>query len=171
MARSLFPHVSPSFNNKIEEIYINGLLHNLGIAVLVHLFPREMEEVFLQTNSGEDSSVTACTKTILGIDQHQAGGWLARRWGLPPDMVAVMEHHKELDYQQDYWPVVQTVGYCARQAGNLFHGIGAFTDSELLTSLGIPESVVAVTRQALDWQMEDIKALAAQMANGEVCNG
>ena len=170
MAQSFFPHLPSSQKKNIDTIYINGLLHNLGIAVLVHLCPREMEEVFLQAKR-EDCSVTTCIKETLGIDQNQAGAWLGRRWGLPVDIVLVMEHHKELDYQQDYWPIVQITGYCARQAGNLFLGNETFLETNQLVSLGIPEAVVDVTRQALERQMEDIKALASQMANGEEQHG
>ena len=170
MAQSLFPHL-PSFQKKnIDTIYINGLLHNLGIAVLVHLCPQEMEEVFLKVKR-EDCSVTTCIKETLGIDQNQAGAWLGRRWGLPLDIVLVIEHHKDPGYQQDYWPIVQIAGYCARQAGNLFFGKETFLESKQLGMLGIPEAVVDVTRQAIERQMEDIKALASQMANGEAQHG
>jgi HD-like signal output (HDOD) protein len=166
MAQSLFPHLPTSYKRNIDTIYINGLLHNLGIAVLVHLCPHEMEEAFLKAKR-ENCPVTTCIKESFGIDQNQAGAWLGRRWGLPIDIVLVMEHHKDPDYQQDYSPIVQITGYCARQAVNLFLGKEAFLEIQQLVLLGIPEAVVDVTRQALERQMEDIKALASQMANGE----
>ena len=170
MAQSFFPHLPSSLKNDIDTIYIDGLLHNLGIAVLVHLCPHEMEAVFLQAKR-EDCSVTTCIEQTFGIDQNQAGAWLGRRWGLPLDIVLVMEHHKELDYQQDFWPIVQISGYCARQACNLYLGKEAFPETKQLVLLGIPEAVIDVTRQALERQMEDIKALASQMANGEEQHG
>jgi HD-like signal output (HDOD) protein len=30
---------------EIDNIYMDGLLHNLGFPVLVHLFPNEMDQV------------------------------------------------------------------------------------------------------------------------------
>jgi hypothetical protein len=82
-----------------------------------------------------------------------------------------MEHHKEPDYQQDFWPIVQVTGYCARQAGKLYLGNAAFLETKQLVLLDIPEAVVDVTRQVLERQMEDIRALASQMANGEEQHG
>jgi HD-like signal output (HDOD) protein len=171
MAQSLFPFVSPPLKKDIENIYLNGLLHNLGIAMLVHLFPLEMSKVFSESNSHKDRSVTACVRKVLGIDQNQAGGRFARRWGLPLDIISVMEHHKELDYQQKYWPIVLLVGYCERQAVNLFLRNETINETNPLTSLGIPEAVIGVTWEKLGRQMEDIKALAGQMAKGGEYNG
>lgn len=171
MAQKLFPHVSPSLKKDIDNIYLNGLLHNLGIAMLVHLFPLEMSKVFLESNSRKDCSVTTCVRKILGFDQNQAGARLALKWGLPPDIISVMEHHKELDYQQKYWPIVLLVGYCERQAGNFFLKNEAFTEISALTSLGIPASVATMTWETLDRQIVDIRALASQMAKGGEYNG
>jgi hypothetical protein len=78
-----------------------------------------------------------------------------------------MEHHKEPEYRQDYWPIVQLVGFCKRQSENLLLGNETFTETSLLTSLGISDAGISTTRLALDRQMEDIKALASQMAKGE----
>jgi HD-like signal output (HDOD) protein len=170
MTQSLFPHLPSASKKNIDTIYINGLLHNLGIAVLVHLCPAEMEEAFLRAKR-EDCPVTACIKQIIGIDQNYAGAWLGRRWGLPLDIVLVMEHHKELNYQQDYWPIVQITGYCASQAGDYFLGNETFLEIKQLVALGIPEAVVEVTCQAMKRQMEDIKAMASLLANGEELHG
>jgi HD-like signal output (HDOD) protein len=54
-----------------------------------------------------------------GMDQAQAGGWLARKWHLPRDIVCVMEHHKLTDYRGEFWPIVLLVGYAERQASRL----------------------------------------------------
>jgi len=90
---------------------------------------------------------------------------------LPIDIVLVMEHHKDPDYQQEYSPIVQITGYCAHQAVNLYLGKETFLETKQVVMLGIPEAVVDVTRQALERQMEDIKALASQMAHGEEQHG
>jgi hypothetical protein len=40
-----FPHMSRDLRGEIDNIYMDGLLHNLGFPVLVHLFPNEMDQV------------------------------------------------------------------------------------------------------------------------------
>lgn len=89
--------------------YLCGLLHGIGQLALVHLYPNAMEQVFSSPELARRGA-RALEREVLGVDHLQVGGWLARKWHLPPPVVVSIEHHFDEDYQGRYWPEVLLVG-------------------------------------------------------------
>lgn len=76
-----------------EEAFIAGFMHNIGVAILAVVFPEEEALVLKKIERGEEQ-ITA-EKSIFGIDHGEVGGWLARKWNLPPLLARpIMEHHR-----------------------------------------------------------------------------
>lgn len=167
ISQSLFVSLDASLRQEIDNIHLNGLLHNLGITVLAHLFPAELGSAFSLPRDNETPRVTDKIRTVLGMDQGQAGGWLARKWHLPRDIVCVMEHHKDTDFRGDFWPIVLLVGYAERQAVRLFtEGVMA-NEPEIESFLGISEVTLERMQHTLEEQLEDLHSMATLMAAGE----
>ncbi len=167
ISQSLLPALDSSLYQEIDNIHLNGLLHNLGVTVLAHLFPTELSRAFSLPFDEEHPSVSDKIRTVLGMDQAQAGGWLARKWHLPRDIVCVMEHHKQPDYRGNFWPIVLLVGYAERQAVRLFREGAVAREPEFESLLGIGESVLEKMHLILDGQLDDLHTMAAMMATGE----
>lgn len=167
MAQSFFPSLPLFLRENLDTIHMNGLLHNLGMAVLAHLYPLELSRAFSPPAESAESSTTERIQRVLGVNQLQAGGWLARKWHLPRDIVLVMEHHKDSGYRGDFWPVVLLVGYCEQQSQRLFDG-GAFSfEPETGALLGIEPAVFDRIHATLDGRLEDLLSMASLMATGE----
>jgi HD-like signal output (HDOD) protein len=167
ISQSLLPALDSSLRQDIDNIHLNGLLHNLGVTVLAHLFPVELSRAFSLAFDEETPSVSDKIRTVLGMDQAQAGGWLARKWHLPRDIVCVMEHHKMVDYRGDFWPIVLLVGYAERQALRLFTNGTVMREPELESLLGIGEPALEKMQLTLDGQLDDLHSMAGLMASGE----
>jgi HD-like signal output (HDOD) protein len=167
LSQALLPNLDASLREEIDNVHLNGLLHNLGITVLAHLFPSELSQAFSLPFTEETPSVTDKIRTVLGMDHAQAGGWLARKWHLPRDIVCVMEHHKEADYRGDFWPIVLLVGYAERRALRLFTNGAVKREPEFEALLGIGEASLEKIQRSLDRQLEDLHAMATLMATGE----
>jgi HD-like signal output (HDOD) protein len=167
IAQSVYPHIDPSLCKEVENAYLNGLLHNLGVAVLVHLFPDEMTRVFADLDGQPGKSLSTCAKAVLGIDQYMAGGWLARRWHLPEDIITVIDHGEEPGYKGEFWPLVLLVRYCAWQASDLFCGREATMRTDFPQVLGIASAAGEKARNAVAAQIEEIGALALKMSRGD----
>jgi HD-like signal output (HDOD) protein len=167
ISQSLFPFLPPFLRWNLDNIHMNGLLHNLGLTVLAHLYPRELSRAFSSPVASAESSTTERIHKELGIGQTQAGGWLARKWHLPRDIVLVMEHHKDAGYRGDFWPVVLLVGYCERQSQRLFEEGVLHIEPDIDALLGIDQEVFDRVRGTLDGQLEDLLSMASFMATGE----
>jgi len=66
-----------------DQIYLSGLLHNLGYLVLAHQFPSKLAAVFALIDESPESNVEALQREHLGVDWVSAGEWLVDRWHLP----------------------------------------------------------------------------------------
>ncbi len=167
ISQSLFAALDISLRREIDNIHLNGLLHNLGITVLAHLFPAELAHALSLPSDDETPGVTDKIRTVLGMDQGQAGGWLARKWHLPRDIVCVIEHHKDTDFRGDFWPIVLLVGYAERQAIRLFTKGAMRSEPEFESFLGLERATLDRMQLTLDGQLEDLHSMASLMATGE----
>ena len=74
-----------------EEVFLAGLLHDLGILFLSQNFPAEYRAVVQQCSSLED--VYAVEQELLGTTHAEVGARMVKYWNLPPVFAEVMLHH------------------------------------------------------------------------------
>lgn len=74
-----------------DTAYLVGLLHNIGELLLVHLFPREMDEAMGRLVDQPGTDLADHERSLLGIDHWGAGGFLMRHWQLPPVVATSIE--------------------------------------------------------------------------------
>jgi HD-like signal output (HDOD) protein len=83
----------------IEAAFIAGLLHDVGQVVLARSFPKEYEKINAE-HSG-DLDIHRTEKAIIGMDHQEAGSYISKRWGLPPDLAAAISEHHRVDKAPD----------------------------------------------------------------------
>ena len=118
----LAAELASGFTNHIDEkqtldpnqLYLYGLLHNIGILVLVNRFPNIMSELFQDAAVDKEKRLIDYEKSTIDFNHHDAGAWLAEKWKLPYEMIDVIEHHHDLSYQGRNSDLVILVGYCSR---------------------------------------------------------
>ncbi len=145
--------------------YLGGLLHNLGLLVLTHLYPAEMAKTYASVDRAQPGSLLVVEREVLGVDHHETGSWLAQRWHLPQEVIAVMSHHHEPDYRGEAWPICLLVGMCARMVQRQ----QAFDEEMLLEidsadTLGIPESRLERAWDACEHQRGEMTEMAKLFA-------
>ncbi|WP_127477566.1 HDOD domain-containing protein [Sulfurivermis fontis] len=145
--------------------YLAGLLHNLGLLALVHLYPDEMAWVFDRLAQEPGLSLAAAETAALGADHLQVGGWLARKWHLPAFAVAAIEHHRDVAYNGEYQPLVRLIGFCAQWAARLQRENEA-VDLGTLTALGIPPVEAESELGEMLAKRDEIALLARLLADG-----
>lgn len=74
-----------------EEMFLGGLLHDIGILFLSQSFPVEYRRVVEQSQCLED--VSPVEREVLGTTHAEVGAKMAERWNLPPVFGEVMLHH------------------------------------------------------------------------------
>ncbi|GIV21283.1 MAG: phosphodiesterase [Armatimonadota bacterium] len=74
-----------------EEMFLTGLLHDLGILFLSQNFPTEYRAVIERCGSIEAASPVE--QELLGITHTEVGARMVEYWNLPPVFAEVMRHH------------------------------------------------------------------------------
>jgi len=74
-----------------EDIFIDGLLHDLGLLVLNIYFPELYAEVL---SAMDNRSLIEAEKSVLGNTHAEIGFWIAEQWNLPDSVLdAILYHH------------------------------------------------------------------------------
>ncbi len=121
LSASIVKELAPNICANKDEMdlsaaYVCGLLHNIGLLVLVHKFRNEMENVFRREPGFHSETSRQTEKEILGLDHAQAGGILARKWHIPDNIIAAVENNHDPLYQGEYWKLSLVVGVSSRIA-------------------------------------------------------
>lgn len=99
-ASSLAKHLRNDLITR-EEVFLAGLLHDIGVLFLSQTFPEEYRSVVAQASSLQE--VVSPEQEILGIDHCTVGALMAEQWNLPPVFSAVMQHHHEPQAQSPFF--------------------------------------------------------------------
>jgi HD-like signal output (HDOD) protein len=84
-----------------QNVYVCGLLHDVGLLVLDQFFPEEFGRN-VEAARSEQRELWVVEDEILGMDHGEIGGLLLGRWSLP-DVVseAVSKHHRPAQATDD----------------------------------------------------------------------
>lgn len=148
------------FRERGDNIYVAGLLHDLGIIVEDQFF-REMFEQALKKSAQEEINLYTAEKATLKIDHAAISRAVADDWDFPDELVHAMGfHHEPTEVEEDFKRVVFTV-YVANyicQREKIGYVDSPFRDMKLfnkcLSSLGIKAKAVDIIVEELK---EEIK--------------
>lgn len=73
-----------------DGVYLAGLLYDIGVLVLVHLFPEEYAQVLPEGEHFPHRELSLIEEERVGISSQTAGAWLVDRWHLPEMIVRVV---------------------------------------------------------------------------------
>jgi HD-like signal output (HDOD) protein len=78
--------------------YLTGLLHNIGLFLLGHQFPREFDVLSRLVAANPEIPLAYLEKFAFGTDHARLGTWLLSMWGLPEDLCVAVAHHHNPEY-------------------------------------------------------------------------
>lgn len=85
-----------------EEIFIAGLLNNIGKLIFATALPEEYDKVLAAMENTPDREERSIQEEILGISEAEAGYAVAQRWGLPEILlVPIKFSHAPEEFHQD----------------------------------------------------------------------
>jgi putative nucleotidyltransferase with HDIG domain len=83
-------------HDKIEELFVSGLLHDIGKIVEMMFLPDEFSKIVAAVNKENILMITA-ENNVMGYSHAEVGKLLAEKWNLPVKLVQVIAHHHHPD--------------------------------------------------------------------------
>ena len=81
-------------HDKIEELFVSGLLHDIGKIVEMMFLPKEFSKMTVLVKN-ENTLLREAEMAVLGYTHAEIGKLLGERWNLPPKLISVIGHHHE----------------------------------------------------------------------------
>jgi putative nucleotidyltransferase with HDIG domain len=136
-----------------EEVFVGGLLHDLGKLFLDQFFP-DQYAITIKLAHQANISIWDAEKSAIGIGHIVVGKRIAERWALPPSLVAMISMHHQPSYARDYTEQVWTThaaNYVARklQLGNSGDDLVTPLAPEVEKWLGFEPPVWALIEQEI----------------------
>lgn len=95
---------------EVEEYFIAGLIHDMGMAALIQISP-EMERIYAPSYRPE-AARHDLEKEILGVSHAELSGMMARKWKFPASLAFAIEfHHSPLSAPKEHRLVALAVSF------------------------------------------------------------
>ncbi len=135
-----------------EEMFLVGLLHDLGILFLSQNFPTEYRLVVESSSTLED--VLSAEQEILGVTHCEVGAKMAEFWNLPPVFAEGMLYHHNPNPESPFFQQVSAV-----YLGDLMsHSIGVGEGSGSLPAMPEPvRELFQLDESAWDWCRREVE--------------
>jgi HD-like signal output (HDOD) protein len=138
---------------KAEELYLAGMMHDVGYLVLDRFYPGELDEA-IRVAHAEKITVAAAEQKLFGFDHGDVGGMLARKWGLPkPLEQAIHFHHRvaEDDVHPELTSIVSVADFLAHQAGLTNNSPAEATQLDACAGqlVGLPDQQLSVVSEVM----------------------
>lgn len=143
-----------------DELFVAGLIHDMGILVERQAFPEKLTEV-ISAYSKQGGDFLELENAIIGANHQQFGGGLTTRWKFPRHLRAACGFHHNPDALsaelQKLGNVVKIADVlcCQEKLGFFYtHEKGQITDA-MLEDIGISREQLDETRAELPEQLAD----------------
>ena len=76
-----------------DQLFLIGLLHDIGYLVLAYLDTRLSDELHTRLAEEPDRPMMEIEQELLDVTHSELGAQLARNWGLPNEVISVLRYH------------------------------------------------------------------------------
>lgn len=147
---------------KSEELYIAGMMHDVGWLVLDRFYPGELEEA-IRISQLEKIPMYESETRLLGFHHGAVGGLLAEKWGLPLSLRHSIKYHHDVAEDTEHGEMTAIVS----MADFLAHSsaLASCTPSEAVTvdstaqmMLDLPEQQLKVVGEVMLQEVQRAQA-------------
>jgi HD-like signal output (HDOD) protein len=84
-----------------HEVFLAGLMHNIGFPLMGHQFPKEFRQLENMINANPSLSIFNLESFAFGVNHAQIGAWLMNAWSMPQLITDIVYHHHNPYYRGD----------------------------------------------------------------------
>ncbi len=105
----------------LDDVYVAGILHDLGQIIVAYLHPQAMEQIARFCRE-KDIPPRILERFSFGLNHADVGALMARKWNFPEQLVHGIRHHHEplmtpLQYKDVVFCVYLANAFCDLERG------------------------------------------------------
>lgn len=146
--------------------YLIGLLNDIGLLVIGHLFEDEFVELNAYLDSNKGVNIFEAEEQVLGINHLEVGKMVMRMWNMPEELIAVAEYFSDKGDSEEHKKYIElliVVKTLLVPHGLAFGNLQEGLPLDLLDGLNLDEEEVIIAADEVLSESEIIKKLASQM--------
>ena len=171
MSATIIRKLVPMMKVSKEEVdpviaYTSGLLHNIGLLVLVHCFSDDMEKVFAHESNFVSKGFLQKEEDIIGLTHPVAGAILSRKWHVPEAMAIIIENNQNPYFTGDFEKITLLTGMASKIAYQLYDKQNnvRIDDKSILKKLSLDSSHITRVIKDVVAQREEVETISQFMA-------
>jgi putative nucleotidyltransferase with HDIG domain len=90
------------------NVYVAGLLHDLGIIAEDQLLHKDFKKV-LRKSKDEKKNLSKAEDEVLGYNHAEVGKALAENWGFPQELIMAIGYHSHPEVDSEFLKIAQTL--------------------------------------------------------------
>ncbi|NOY67416.1 MAG: HDOD domain-containing protein [Gammaproteobacteria bacterium] len=146
--------------------YLAGLMHNMGILLLGHLFKKEFNILTKTLKENPGAELIELEQQVLGVTHMEMGAWLMEAWNLPDELIIAVKEHHNAEYNEAHsvYPNLILLSNRLLTAMEMGDEIRDDIPAELLEKLGLTSEQVVEIFDVIIENKEGLDYMALQMA-------
>lgn len=102
-----------------ESLFVAGILHDIGQLIIFNKKPEKTKEtLLLMQEDSADNEYCHYEQAVFGFDHMQVGAALAKKWGLPSNLIECIEFHHHPE-KAKHFPFEVALIHIANSLANL----------------------------------------------------
>jgi len=146
--------------------YLAGLLHNMGILLLGHLFRKEFNLLTKTLKENPGAELIELEQQVLGVTHMEMGVWLMEAWNLPDELIIAVKEHHNARYTDTHsvYPNLILISNRMLSAMEMGDEVSDALPMDLLDDLGLSSEKVIEIFETIIENKEGLDYMALQMA-------
>jgi len=152
---------------QVDEAFVAGLVHDMGLIVAQQLNARKLREVAERCYNNPEERFCAVEEAVIGADHQALGSALAGKWRFPPGLrYTIAYHHEPLTILPEFRRIVAII-YVAdtlcseRQFGFYLTARSQPLSDDVLAAAGLSADTVAAVAEELTTRVEEAEQILA----------
>lgn len=141
--------------DKKEDVFVAGLLHDIGRLIMMIKFKEKYEQYIAYLNQMQYKDIREIEEKIFEINHQEIGKIVLEKWNFPNELIDAVAQHHVVQVDSKYKTTVQIVGLA-----NIFAKI---IENENLSEND--KELLAAFSKALNITQEDYSCLTGEIVN------
>lgn len=145
-----------------QELFLAGLLHNIGFPLFGHQFPEEFKHLTTLIDTNSSLGIFSLENFALGVNHAEVGTWLMNAWSMPRVIANIVYHHHNPCYRGENYRLnlLTYLNDCLLGQIGVGDGRNQECPDAVYTALGLEPSICLQALEQIAEEIDQIKAMA-----------